>query len=147
MYTKIIYGIILLSLISCNTKKEMNLEEIKAEILTTETNFNKACAEKGIDNAFYEFAAENAVIKRESDTLISGKEDIKNYYSKPIYKSAKVSWKPDTIEVSEDGTMASTVGKYEWIIVNEEGKETSYTGIFHTVWKKQKDNTWKYIWD
>ncbi len=147
MFAKVFYGIILFCLISCNSEKEMNLDAIKAEIEKTETNFNKACTEKGIDVAFHEFAAENAVIKRENDTLFSGKENIKNYYNKPVYKSAKVSWKPDVIEVSEDGTMASTFGKYEWIIINEEGKETIFTGIFHTVWKRQKDNTWKYIWD
>lgn len=147
MFTKIFYGIILFYLVSCNSEKEINLDAIKAKIEKTENNFNKACTEKGIDVAFYEFAAENAVIKRENDSLISGKENIKNYYSKPVYETAKVSWKPDKIEVSDDGTMASTFGKYKWIIINKEGKETVYTGIFHTVWKKQKDNTWKYIWD
>ena len=25
--------------------------------------------------------------------------------------------------------------------------EVEYKGIFHTVWKRQSDNSWKYVWD
>jgi ketosteroid isomerase-like protein len=27
------------------------------------------------------------------------------------------------------------------------GNKKDFKGIFHTVWKKQKDGSWKYVWD
>jgi len=112
-----------------------------------EKSFEKMCEEKGIADAFYFFADDSAVIKRQNDTLIIGKESIKNYYSKDFYKAATVSWSPDFIYVSDDGTMAYTYGKYVWSSKDDNGIAVEYRGVFHTVWKRQKDNTWKYVWD
>jgi len=122
-------------------------EGIKAEIFRTEKAFEKMTAEKGAANAFYYFADENAVILRENDTLIAGRENIRNYYARKDLSRAMVSWTPDFIEVSVCGTLGYTYGKYEWKIMNSEGDTLRYKGIFHTVWKKQEDNTWKYVWD
>lgn len=136
--------IILLSY-ACNHSKSE--EEIKSEIFQTEKAFEKMTSEKGIAEAFYNFADENAVIKRENDTLISGKENIKIYYEKKSMKNAIVNWTPDFIDVSDCGNLGYTYGKYNWKIKDEEGKTVEYSGIFHTVWKRQSDNSWKYVWD
>jgi len=122
-------------------------EELKNEILQTEKSFERMTSEKGIAEAFFYFADENAVIKRENDTLIKGKENIKIYYQKKNLKNATVNWTPDFIDVSDCGSLGYTYGKYSWKIKNEEGDITEFKGIFHTVWKKQKDQTWKYVWD
>jgi len=34
-----------------------------------------------------------------------------------------------------------------WKIKDEQGKIAEYKGVFHTVWKKQADKSWKYVWD
>jgi len=44
----------------------------------TEKAFEKMASEKGLAEAFYYFADENAVIKRGNDSLIIGKENIRN---------------------------------------------------------------------
>lgn len=135
----------LLFINACN--KNTDLESLNKEIFNSEKAFEKMCAENGIAEAFYFFADDNAVIKRENDTLIIGKEQIKQYYDKGFYKTAKVSWSPDYIDVSEDGAMAYTYGKYIWTSKDKMGNDVEYRGVFHTVWKRQKDNTWKYVWD
>ena len=104
-------------------------------------------AEKGISEAFRYFAADNAVIKREDDTLIVGKENIKAYYSSWDKRKTTVKWTPDFIDVANDGTLAYTYGKYNWKIRDEAGIATEFKGVFHTVWKKQADGNWKYVWD
>lgn len=115
------------------------------EIARTENAFMEMTRTKGIAEAFHHFADESAVIKRENDTLIKGRQAIFAYYKK--IENASVSWTPDAIEVSNDGTMGSSYGKYEWTVKDQAGKTTIYTGVFHTVWKKQPDGSWKYIWD
>jgi ketosteroid isomerase-like protein len=125
---------------------QVNKEKVKKEILQAEKDFEKMAADKSIAEAFYYFADENAVILRKNDSLIKGKEGIKNYYEK-TNKNASVTWTPDFIEVSDCGTLGYTYGKYVWKVKDDKGDVTEYKGIFHTVWKKQKDNTWKYVWD
>jgi len=104
-------------------------------------------SEKGIAEAFYYFADEKAVIKRENDTLIIGKESIRIYYDKKNNKHTTVNWTPDFVDASDCGTLGYTYGKYVWKIKNPNDDTVVYKGIFHTVWKKQNDNTWKYVWD
>ncbi|MHB1048693.1 MAG: YybH family protein [Bacteroidota bacterium] len=122
-------------------------EAVKQEIMETEKAFEAMAAEKGIAEAFSFFAAENGVVKRQNDTLIAGKQNIFRYYENEQMKRAKVQWTPDVIEVSDDGSMASTYGKYLWQIPAENGDTAEYRGVFHTVWKKQPDGEWRYIWD
>lgn len=122
-------------------------DKLKAEIKNIENSFAKYLQKNGAAAAFYEFAAENAVIKRERDTLIVGREAIKNYYENPSYKRAFAVWEPDFIEVSDDGTMAYTYGKYEWTMANEKGEKKTFSGVFHTVWRRMPDGKWKYVWD
>jgi len=134
--------------LSCKSKtSSADIDELKEKIVKTEKEFESTVKEKGIQEAFYEFADSNAVIKREDDRLIKGKELIKLYYQNPAYLKDSVSWKPDFVEVSVDGTLAYTYGIYTWKVKDSVGKETIFKGVFHTVWKKQADGTWKYVWD
>jgi ketosteroid isomerase-like protein len=116
-------------------------------IQMAETAFAEMAANKGIAEAFKYFADEEAVIKRKNDTLIKGKKNIAAYYLQPFYKTSSVTWKPDFIDASEDGTLGYTVGKYIWKSTDSTGKINIFKGVFHTVWKKQKDGNWKYVWD
>ncbi|MFO7669742.1 MAG: hypothetical protein R6W31_08800 [Bacteroidales bacterium] len=136
---------IILFFIGCGHSKSK--EEIKNEIFQTEKAFEKMTLEKGITEAFYYFADENAVIKRENDTLISGKENIRIYYEKKDIIDATVNWTPDFIDVSKSGDLGYTYGKYIWKIKGIDGIIVEYKGVFHTVWKRQEDNGWKYVWD
>lgn len=134
--------------LSCTTKIDTKTaEDYKNEIAKAEKDFEKMVAEKGIAAGFHHFADANAVIKRENDTLIIGKENIQKYYSEPKYKNATVSWFPDFITVSESGDMGYTYGKYRWEMKDADGNIKKANGVFHTVWKRQNNGNWKYVWD
>ena len=144
-------------IISCSKKteavnsdssvSEQAKQTLKQEVFKTEEDFKNLSQSKGISEAFYTFADSNAVIKRENDSLIKGKKNIKIYYSNPKFKKAAVTWKPDFVDVSNDGTLAYTFGKYVWTVTDSVGNKKDFKGRFHTVWKKQKDGSWKYVWD
>lgn len=145
---KLIPCVFLIVVCSCNSDKNQKTElQLKAEINETEKDFEKMVAEKGIAEGFYHFADPEAVIKRENDTLIIGKNNIRNYYSDPKYKTVSVRWTPDHVQVSKSGDLGYTYGKYVWTSKDSLGKEHVSTGVFHTVWKKQNDGSWKYVWD
>jgi ketosteroid isomerase-like protein len=134
----------ILLLASC--KQTVSIDTAKNEILQTEKAFEKMASDKGLAEAFYYFADENAVILRGKDSLIIGKESIRNYYDKNARPNAKIRWTPDFIDISDCGTLGYTYGKYVFSIQDTSGNSIEHTGIFHTVWKKQ-NNDWRYVWD
>ena len=138
-----------IAILACNEEKPatINLDEVKNEIVQIERAFRDDLKAKGVAYAFFTYAAPDAVIKRENDTLIKGSEAIKTYYSKSEYLNATADCEADFTDVSADGTLAYTYGKYSWTGKDPDGKEFNYSGVFHTVWKKQPDGTWKYVWD
>ncbi|MBK8944314.1 MAG: nuclear transport factor 2 family protein [Ignavibacteriae bacterium] len=142
---KIIF-LLIIALTTFACSKPIDKEKVKNEIVETEKLFEIMCKEKSIEEAFEFFADEKAVIKRGNDSLISGKENIKNFYGKELYKNAKVNWKPDFIDVSDCGNLAYSYGKYVWII-SSDSSTTEYNGIYTTIWKRQSDKSWKYVWD
>jgi len=143
MRTTFLSTIIILLLFSCKADKE----QVKKEIFETEKAFEAMAAEKGIAEAFAFFADENGVISRGADSVLKGKEAIREFYLKKELTNATVSWTPDYIEVSSSGDLGYTFGKYRWTVIGEKGDTTISTGIFHTVWKKQRDGSWRYVWD
>jgi ketosteroid isomerase-like protein len=136
-------GAVLLT--GCETKKDIS--DLKDEVLKTEEDFKNLAQTKGIQEAFYTFAATDAIIKMDNDSLIKGKENIKQHFGNPRFQKASVIWKADFVEVSADGTLAYTYGKYVWTAQDSLGNKKDFKGIFHTVWKKQEDGSWKYVWD
>ena len=141
------FTIFLLLFISCTENKTIDGNVVKKEIADAEKAFETMAKEKGIAEAFAFYADSSAVIKRQNDTIIKGKKGIRNFYSDDFYKAASVTWSPDFIDVSEKGDMAYTYGKYLWQSKDSTGKPIEFRGVFHTVWKKQKDGSWRYVWD
>lgn len=141
------FFVFLLLLNSCAQNNTIDTNTVKKEIADTEKAFETMAKEKGIAEAFAYYADSNAVIKRRNDTLIMGKEGIRKFYSDDFYNTASVTWSPDFIDVSEKGDMAYTYGKYLWQSKDSTGKPIEFKGVFHTVWKKQKDGSWRYVWD
>jgi ketosteroid isomerase-like protein len=142
--------IVTLLLISFNAISQANPPkpaDLSEEIRKTEKQFESDLNKTGVAFAFEKYAAPNAVIKRQNDSLIYGPKAISQFYSNDIYQNAKASWSPDYIDISRDGTMAYTYGKYHWRMTSKSGEVKEFGGIFHTVWKKQPDGTWKYVWD
>ena len=147
MKKNIILIILLFHVFLAFGQKTTHREIWEQEVLATEKAFEKMTHDKGITEGFYHFADSAAVINRANDSLIYGKENIRHFYTIKNYTNASVKWSPDFIQVSDDGSMAYTYGKYIWKIKQTDGTFKEFKGIFHTVWKRQTDGSWKYVWD
>jgi len=62
-------------------------------------------------------------------------------------QNIKLDWTPDFVDVSESEDMAYSYGGYSFSALSSKGDTINSSGIFHTVWKKQLDGSWKYVWD
>lgn len=131
---------------SCGDRPDLNSKWEK-EIVKVESDFQAMASEKGIHDAFVAFADTNAVILR-GDSLYLGRPAIDDFYNKN-HGSEKVSltWKPDFVEVSSSGDFAYTYGKYVVRVTDSLGNIRSSKGIFHTIWKRQPNGSWRFVWD
>lgn len=146
--TFILLVTVALSIHACKTgSSSVDPEKTKKEIGQAEKDFEKMAAEKGIAEAFWYFADSTAVMKGANDSLIRGKDGIRNLFMAERFKNATVKWSPDFIDASSSGDLGYTYGKYVWQSKDSTGKIQESRGVFHTVWKKQKDGSWKFVWD
>ena len=139
---------ILSALLACQSKVDTaKLQaESKAQIVQTEKDFEKMAAEKGVAEAFEFYAADSAVINR-GDYLNHGKAQIKDHYLKWKFKNVSLKWSPDFVDVAASCDLGYTYGKYTFSYTDSTGATIENKGFFHTVWKKQGDGYWRYVWD
>lgn len=131
----------------CTTQNSPpDLEQVKTEIRQAEKAFNDMAASEGVPAAFLAFAAEDAVLNR-NNQIIKGKEAMRAYFDASPLKNVSLTWAPDFVDVAASGDMAYTYGKFQFSAVDSTGQELQSAGIFHTVWKKQADGSWKFVYD
>jgi len=149
---KIVLHLILLIpifLFSCTSKtKKKSIEKWKNEIIEVENNFAIMAQKEGIPEAFIAFAAEDAVLMR-NNSLTIGKEALMESFekNKSNFDNIILSWKPDFVDVSISGDLGYTYGSYTLTISDSTGNSKTDEGIFHTVWKRQADGKWLFVWD
>lgn len=144
---KVLALLVIVLMESCvlTTNKEQK-EKWKKEIMMVEEDFCTMAAKDGITKAFIYYAADSAVLLR-SNKLIKGKAAIISAYENLNSDKMKLDWKPDFVEVSDAGDMAYTYGEYVFEETDSIGNISSVKGVFYTVWKRQADGSWKFVWD
>jgi ketosteroid isomerase-like protein len=131
--------------ISCQSERKPEIEKWKAEIADAEHAFSDLAVKEGIAKAFLTFSAEDVTMLR-NNKLVNGKAELKTFYEKGSPKGT-LTWSPDFVDVSTSGDMGYTYGKYVYTSTDSLGNTQSSEGIFHTVWKRQRDGSWKFVWD
>ena len=140
---------ILLLLASCNPFTEENsIDKWKQEIVETEKEFSDMAGEVGIPAAFILYADDDVVILR-GDQLVVGKSELIAFYESQDGDDNNISltWKPDFVDVSRSGDLGYTYGRYTYSYIDSTGSTIESKGIFHTVWKRQADGKWRFVWD
>lgn len=134
-------------LIQCKVKvKTTSVDLSKQQVLDAEKAFEQMTAEKGWAESFYFYADSNAVLETR-DSLVMGKEKIRTYFQSRPFQNVSLKWDADFVDVASSGDLAYTYGKYTFTAIDTAGKPVDNQGIFHTVWKKQSDGSWKFVWD
>ncbi len=118
----------------------------QAEIFEAEKAFAQLVKEKGIKAGFLAYAAENAVLQRDGK-LIQGKEAMRAFFDRQTLENVTLEWQPDFVDVAASGDLAYTYGRYSLRSVDANGQAVRTEGIFHTVWKRQPNGEWRYVWD
>jgi ketosteroid isomerase-like protein len=131
-------------------KGQLNNDEVvkkyKAELITIDSLFNVRCQSDGLGKAFIDFSADNVILMRQNQIPIIGKEALVTRYAN-INTESKLSWLPVTADVSVSGDLGYTFGSWTLSGKTASGIDTTSYGVYISIWKRQKDNSWKYVFD
>jgi ketosteroid isomerase-like protein len=59
----------------------------------------------------------------------------------------KIKWRPQFIEVLEDGKLALSRGPYRMTVKDDEDNITEHWGTFNSVWRLHTDGVWRVVFD
>ncbi|MEE9363592.1 MAG: nuclear transport factor 2 family protein [Cellulophaga sp.] len=145
-HIKVLFSFLVL-LISCNTPETKDdIEKWKAEIIQVEQDFNDLAQKVGLPDAFFKYAAHDGVI-RKNGKLIAGKVAIKQRIKNDVRPNETLIWKPTFVDVSLSGDLAYTYGDATFTVIDSLGNKKERTSVYHTVWKRQEDGNWRFVWD
>ncbi len=136
-YTSLLMIVILLPVLHACRDKDLS-EQARNEITKTEKDFCDMTAREGLQAAFTFYAADSGIVRR-GETLITGKNAIHEHYGKTTLRDVKLHWTPEFVDASASGDLGYTWGHYTFTAIDTTGQPLADSGIFHTVWKKQKD--------
>ena len=118
------------------------LEDIRA----ADDDFARAATTLGTGRAFGQYAADNAQIFSTPGEFITGPEAISQSFG-PVTDDSKLVWHPVTGEVARSGDLGFTVGYAVFTGKRADGQPTVRYSKYLTVWKRQRDGSWRYVVD
>lgn len=125
----------------------LDVASVKEELLEADRAFAKLAYEEGRDAAFFEYMAEDVTIMPRKGELIRGKDEYRKLLAASAAEEPVVRWKPFFADASQSGDIGYTLGSFQYFESREEGAEVLREGSYVTIWKKQADGTWKFVFD
>jgi len=98
-------------------------------------------AEKGMKTAFEAYLDSNGILLRPDHLPITGNSAFE-YLQQVNDSSFTLTWEPMGADMAASGDLGFTYGVYTLSL-----QDTSYKGTYVSIWKKQKDGSWKYVLD
>ena len=99
-------------------------------------------------DGFMSFFADDAVVLMPNVGPVKGREAIRKTkvagFARPGFS---LRWKPEYADISASGDLGYTYGPYTLTFLDAAGKKVTRTGRYFTIWKKQKDGSWKVVID
>lgn len=83
-----------------------------------------------------------------SDRVLRGPTEITEAWTVFFAEAGPtIKWRPQIVEVLEDGKLALSRGPFRVIAPDAEGEPAESWGTFNSVWRLQDDGSWKVVFD
>ena len=140
--TSFLFAVIFCTLLQgCFKAKKNNRVLAKEEIIKTDETFSNMSRQQGMKKAFLEFIDNEGILLRPGHLPIIGADAI-DFLSQTNDTSYTLTWKPHAAEASSSGDLGFTYGVYSLML-----PDTTLSGTYVSIWKKQNDGKWKFILD
>ena len=126
-----------------------DLEAVKSQLLETDREFSRMSVREGSGAAFLAYMAAEATVYPYKGRPIKGRDTYKDLVSQMAEAGVKsgLEWEPHFSDVARSGDLGYTLGTFRSTLTNTDGSEAITTGNYITVWKKQVDGIWKFVFD
>lgn len=115
-------------------------------LMDADRAFDRDTAARGLDG-WMSWFAEDARIETSKDVLV-GRPALREVYAKMFAaRDFRIHWWPVQAQISGDGTLGFTFGRAMVSWRNEKGEMQKTESRYTTLWRKQKDGTYKVIFD
>ena len=140
MFAAITCGVVMTGLGGCAAPPPRpDIAELSRQVADTERAFARTMADRN-HAAFVAFLAPDAIFFSGAKPL-RGRQAVadawKRFYDKP---EAPFSWKPETVEVLDSGTLALSSGP----VFDPAGKNVA---TFTSIWRLEAPGTWRIVFD
>ncbi len=121
----------------------LTAQDLRATLMDVDRAFNLATQAKGIDG-WVEYAAEDAVFMPDAVDFVRGRDAVRTFYT-PMFsrKGFSLTWEPVEAIVAASGDLGYTLGRWKLSAIDPEGKPVTGQGKYVTIWRKQRDGSWK----
>jgi ketosteroid isomerase-like protein len=127
-------------IMSCNMTVSDTSVQIK-EMMNADREFSAMSQSKGMKAAFLHYLDSNGVLLRPDHYPIIGKDAI-SFLRAREDSSFTLTWEPQSGELATSGDLGYTYGLYTFL-----NKDTTFQGVYVSIWKKQNDGDWKFVLD
>lgn len=136
----------LLALLAAPAAKP-DLEAARAAIRAADIAMSDATVARSVQG-FLSHLSEDVSFLPENAPTATGKAAVRELWADLFGPSGPtLSWSPAKVEVSASGELGFSTGTYEVKARDGEGRPVTRTGRYFTVWRKQKDGSWKVVFD
>jgi len=123
------------------------IEADKQALMKAEADFEKARAEKGLEG-WLSFFADDTLDLPAGLPIATGKDVMRKRLASRWDKNVVLKWQPLKVDVAASGDIGYTAGNWQIPVLDRRSnKRVLVTGKYLTVWKKQKDGSWKVVAD
>jgi ketosteroid isomerase-like protein len=102
--------------------------------------------DSGVAVAFDFYQADSATMLRDGMMPVTGRTAINRLYEN-MPEAAQLTWEPIFANIAASGDLGYTIGRWDYSITDSLGAVQSAFGHYVTVWQKQPDGSWKYVFD
>ena len=134
------------TMIGCNPQKP----DLKAEgekIMELSREWSRAATSGNVEKTV-SYWAEDAMLMSAGQPQLKGKKAIRQMVEES-YKipGFRISWQPQSVEVSENGDMAYLIEDAQISFTDSTGKTITQNNKAVSIWRKQTDGSWKNVVD
>jgi ketosteroid isomerase-like protein len=126
---------------SCSQHKGDLSKKANEEIAAADIAMSNLATKVGFYKALLAYAEDSVKIMREGKLPIMSKSEAQTSWAGKAVIT-ELTWKPVRVEASELGDMGYSFGYSTY-----QGKDTVTYTNYCTIWRRQKDGSWKFVFD
>ncbi len=111
-------------------------------LIAADLAFGRDAAARGLPGWMDWFAEDSAVFPTDAPPA-TGKAAVRAYYERIRFDPRNLAWTPVRAELAASGEVGYTWGTWTWTAKGPDGKSTSATGKYMTIWRRQPDGSYK----